>query len=375
MPGVTENRTPTERRVDSGNTRTGAIEAEEDRGRSRQVALAASRFPPCDAVACSRVQSEMHRSVAIVGAGVSGLTCAVVFAEHGYAPTVFARDFGQRTTSGVAAAIWFPYDAEPAGQVAAWSLETFAVLRELRREPASGVDLVELRVFARRGVLEIPDWARSLGAAPLDPTEIAADIFTSGYAVEVPVTDTTIYLDYLSRRAADAGATFTETEIASFDDIDCSFDLIINCSGTGANVLARDDKIEPHRGQVAVVAQLSLPYAVVCDDPPLMYAIPRRHDCILGGTNDVSDNPDPTPEESARIVAEAARVLGIETLPVITDRVGLRPFRRSGIRLEMEQLAGRAVIHNYGHGGSGFTLSWGCASAVLTLQETLRAGT
>ena len=312
--------------------------------------------------------------MAIVGAGVSGLTCAVVFAEHGYAPTVFAREFGQRTTSAVAAAIWFPYDAEPAQQVVAWSLETFGILRELAREPASGVDLVELRVFARYGILEIPDWARSVGAASLDRVEVA-DIFTSGYAVEVPVTDTSIYLDYLSRRAAHAGATFEEAEIASLEEIDCSFDLVINCSGTGAKMLARDDNVEPHRGQVAVVAKLSLPYAIVCDDPPLMYAIPRRHDCILGGTNDVSDNPDPTPEDALRIVAEAARVLGIQTLPPVTDRVGLRPFRRSGVRLELEQLNGRAVIHNYGHGGSGFTLSWGCANAVFALHETLRAGT
>ena len=326
-------------------------------------------------MACSRVQRVNNPRVAIVGAGVSGLTCAIVFAERGYTTTVFARESGQRTTSAVAAAIWFPYDAEPAAQVVAWSLETFGVLRQLARDPATGVDLAELRVFARSGVLAIPDWARSLGAAPLDGNEVAADMFTSGYAVEVPVTDTTIYLGYLARRAALAGANFEEAELASFDQIDPSFNLIINCSGTGAKVLAGDDKIEPHRGQVAVVAKLSLPYAVVCDDPPLMYAIPRRNDCIIGGTNDVSDNPDPTPEDAARIVAEAARVLGITRLPVITDRVGLRPFRRSGVRLELEKLNGRAVIHNYGHGGSGFTLSWGCASAVLALQETLRAGT
>ena len=49
---------------------------------------------------------------------------------------------------------------------------------------------------------------------------------------------------------------------------------------------------------------------------------------------------------------------------VLGERVGLRPFRRSGVRVERTQLRdGRTVIHNYGHGGSGFTLSWGCAEA------------
>jgi D-amino-acid oxidase len=45
---------------------------------------------------------------------------------------------------------------------------------------------------------------------------------------------------------------------------------------------------------------------------------------------------------------------------VITDRVGFRPTRPE-IRVEREG----DVIHNYGHGGSGLTLSWGCAREVL----------
>jgi D-amino-acid oxidase len=47
--------------------------------------------------------------------------------------------------------------------------------------------------------------------------------------------------------------------------------------------------------------------------------------------------------------------------------VGLRPAR-SEVRLEATTLAdGRPLVHNYGHGGSGFTLSWGCADEVARL--------
>ena len=66
----------------------------------------------------------MVKSVAIVGAGVSGLTCAIVFAERGYRTAIFAEETGYRTTSAAAAAIWFPYDAKPADAVIAWALKT-----------------------------------------------------------------------------------------------------------------------------------------------------------------------------------------------------------------------------------------------------------
>jgi len=100
----------------------------------------------------------------------------------------------------------------------------------------------------------------------------------------------------------------------------------------------------------------------------LMYVIPRTNDCVFGGTNDVSDNLDPDPATTKAIVAECSRVLEIEKPRVLRERVGLRPFRKSGVRLEKEKLRdGRTVIHNYGHGGSGFTLSWGCAEKVVEL--------
>jgi len=100
-----------------------------------------------------------------------------------------------------------------------------------------------------------------------------------------------------------------------------------------------------------------------------MYAIPRTNDCVLGGTNDISENRQPVAEDTARILHEAKRALDLPLPPILDQRVGLRPYRRTGIRLEREQLPdGRTVLHNYGHGGSGFTLAWGCAEAVLALH-------
>ncbi len=319
------------------------------------------------------------KSVAIVGAGVTGLTCGVVFAERGYRTSIFAKETGRQTTSGAAAAVWFPYHVEPAERVIPLALETYQVLLDVARFPESGVSIIESRQFLRTGEIEIPDWAIPLGAQRLssvatglwpvqDYAQPGGYCFASGFSLRVPLMDTTIYLDYLAARFRKAGGEIqANLGFEKLEDVDPKFDLVINCAGIGARELVHDADLEPHRGQVAIVPRIEgLTCAIVCDDAPLMYAIPRANDCVFGGTNDLSYNLAADPATTSRIVAECSRALNIERPRVLAERVGLRPFRRSGVRLERDLLRdGRAVIHNYGHGGAGFTLSWGCAREVL----------
>jgi D-amino-acid oxidase len=312
----------------------------------------------------------MQKSVAIVGAGVSGLTCGVVFAERGFHTSILAEQIGTQTTSGAAAALWFPYDAEPAEKVIPWALATYQVLVDLAKDSESGVSMIELRQYCRTGKIQIPDWTQPY----VIPSEVGGpltiSVFESGFAVRVPLMDTTIYLDYLANRFQNAGGAIQgKVRLEKLDDVDLKFDLVINCAGIGAGELARDVDLEPHRGQVAIVPKIDkLNSAIVCDDAPLMYAIPRKNDCVFGGTNEVSDTLAPDPATTNAIVTECSRVLKIDKPRVLRERVGLRPFRKSGVRLEREKLSdGRTVIHNYGHGGSGFTLSWGCAGDVFEL--------
>jgi D-amino-acid oxidase len=320
-----------------------------------------------------------ERNVAIIGAGVSGMTCGVVLAEHGYRTAIFAKDIGQQTTSSVAAAVWFPYHVEPAERVIPLALETYQVLLDLARFPESGVSIIESRQFLRHGEIEIPEWAIPLGAQRLssvatglwpvqDYAQPRGYSFKSGFSLRVPLMDTTIYLDYLAARFLKAGGDINaNVHFENLEDVDPKSDLVINCAGIGARELVHDAGLEPHRGQVAIVPRIdSLSCAIVCDDEPLMYAIPRAKDCVFGGTNDVSDNLVADPATTSRIIAEGSRVLNINKPPVLAERVGLRPFRRSGVRLERDRLRdGRTIIHNYGHGGAGFTMSWGCAHEVL----------
>jgi D-amino-acid oxidase len=310
----------------------------------------------------------MDRCVAIIGAGVSGLTCAIAFAERGYRTAIFAKHIGQQTTSAAAAAVWFPYHVEPAGKVIPLALETYKVLVDLAQVPGSGVSIIEVRQFSRTGEIQIPDWAIPLGASPVATG--LWPVFKSGFSLHVPLTETTIYLDYLAERFREAGGEIhANVHFENLEDVDSKFDLVINCAGIGARQLVHDADLEPHRGQVAIVPRIEgFSCAIVCDDAPLMYAIPRRNDCLFGGTNELSDNLTADPGTTSRIVAECSRVLNIDEQRVLAARVGLRPFRRSGVRLERDRLRdGRTVVHNYGHGGAGFTLSWGCAREVLEL--------
>jgi D-amino-acid oxidase len=322
---------------------------------------------------------EMSRTVAIIGTGVSGLTCGVLFAEHGYRTAIFAKETGQQTTSGAAAALWFPYDVEPAGRVIPWAIDAYNTLVDLSRDSRTGVSIIELRQFSRAGQIQIPDWAIPLGAQaviPSRPSVIPSEVegslklFKSGFSLRVPLMDTTIYLDYLAARFLKTGGEINANVcFEKLEDVDRKFDLMINCAGIGARDLVQDADLEAHRGQIAIVPRIeALSCAIVCDNAPLMYAIPRRNDCVFGGTNDLSSDLAADPSTTDRIVAECSRVLNIEKPNVLAERVGLRPFRKSGVRLERDRLSdGRAVIHNYGHGGSGFTLSWGCAREVVDL--------
>jgi D-amino-acid oxidase len=320
----------------------------------------------------------VSKSLAIIGAGVSGLTSAIVFAERGYRASIFAEETAQRTTSAAAAALWYPYDAEPADKVIAWALETYKVLVDLSRDSVSGVSMIDLLQCSRTGEIEVPDWAIQFGAHRLPvmssgvETSLVVDpsAFKSCFTISVPLMDTTIYLDYLANRFEKAGGRINgNVGFDNLEDVDPKFDLVINCSGVGARKLVRDTDLEPHRGQVAIVPKIrDLHCAIVCDEPPLMYAIPRTQDCVFGGTNELSDNRDVDPTATSRIVAECSGVLNVNWPQVLAERVGLRPFRKTGVRIEHERLRdGRSVIHNYGHGGSGFTLSWGCAREVVHL--------
>ncbi|MEZ5194026.1 MAG: FAD-dependent oxidoreductase [Nocardioides sp.] len=96
---------------------------------------------------------------------------------------------------------------------------------------------------------------------------------------------------------------------------------------------------------------------------------------IVGGTEQRGAwEPQPDPATADAIMARALRLVPeLGGARVIGHRVGLRPARPS-VRLERESRSSRDVVHCYGHGGSGLTLSWGCAGEVAELVAELMTG-
>jgi D-amino-acid oxidase len=145
---------------------------------------------------------------------------------------------------------------------------------------------------------------------------------------------------------------------------------VIDCAGLGARTLAADATIAPLYGQIVIAAPGAADLGVTITDDreaDVFYIIPRRDEVVLGGCA-LAEIPATTPDPAitARILAHAAR-LGIAVGPVLRERTGLRPFRPT-VRLERDPASPR-VLHNYGHGGAGFTLSRGCAEELAGLLE------
>ncbi len=307
--------------------------------------------------------------VIVVGAGVIGLSCAVRLAEAGYDTHVLARDLPLETTSAVAGGLWLPYLARPVASVNRWGAATLAELTELATHDASGVRLTPGTLLHGAATPPRPTWAESAGV-PLQQVSDPRPGYASGWRLTVPVVETTHYLPWLVERLGAAGGSVTRMPLRALPQRG----VVVNATGVSARALASDPSVHPVRGQVVVVENPGLT-EWWCDedeaDGPL-YAIPRGDHVVLGGTADDGDwGPTPDPAVAQRILARASVVEPrLREARVLAHRVGLRPARPQ-VRVETVVEDERTLVHCYGHGGAGVTLSWGCADDVLAEVSAL----
>lgn len=303
--------------------------------------------------------------VVVVGAGVIGLTCAVRLLEDGHRVDVLARDLPLETTSAVAAALWYPYRAYPFERVAAWSAASYRRFAELAADERTGVVLRTGTELHRTRTAD-PWWA---GAVPALTRVTAMDPpYVDGWTFEAPVVEMSLYLRWLAGRVEALGATITRMALQALPD---GPDVVVDASGLGARLMASDPSLLPVRGQVVYVEQVGLDRWWLDASGPV-YVVPRSRDIVVGGTDDEGEwDRTPDPDVAKQILERAiALVPQLRTAAVLGHRVGLRPARPN-VRLDVEARPdGARVVHCYGHGGAGVTLSWGCADDVAALVRT-----
>lgn len=317
-----------------------------------------------------------NQKVAVVGAGVIGLTSALQLRQAGYQVDVFFREKGSPKVSTIAGGYWWPHKAYPPERVARWSKAAYEYYRTLKDNPESGIHFRTHYRFCLDPdecayVLDLVDNYEVFdGKARGVDCEVA-------YKVEVPVINVPVYMPYLEGQAHHAGISFIPKDLQSLSELADAYDCIVNCSGLGARELVGDHSVYPIRGQVVVVPSETLgteSYRVYSRNGPLTLILPRGKDCVLGGTSQENDwNLSPREEDTHAILERCSQLIPeLARLPILEIKVGLRPGR-SEIRLECEKRPdGPPVVHNYGHGGAGFTVAWGCAQEVCQLvRETL----
>ncbi len=311
--------------------------------------------------------------IAVVGQGVIGLTSAIRLAEKGYSVDIFSKEKFTETTSMSAGAYWWPHKTYPEDRVSQWSKATFEQYKLDATKTNSGVSFQEHYRYCldpddSKYVLNlVEEWKEIDGCDFGIPCHEA-------FKVVVPVINVPVYMPRLKAQADKLGIGFFEKHIESPSQLFSEYSLVINCTGVDARHFAKDEEVYPIRGQVV---RLSLPKGLKASsriyqkEDKFTLVLPRENDLVLGGTAQEGDWSREPQERDAKTIIERCSKLNpdIKKCEILGSGVGLRPGRKE-VRLEIETIGqNKKIIHNYGHGGGGFTVAWGCADEVLKLAN------
>jgi D-amino-acid oxidase len=284
--------------------------------------------------------------------------------EAGYPVEIITRDLPPNLTSAVAGAVWYGHGGQP--RVRRWAEDSLTHYLRLASDVSSGVLIRRLReVFVEAA--ETPWFAPRLPFFARLPAAKLPRGFSDGFLMDVPIIETSTYLQWLQVHFIDQGGQITQREIKSLSEVNAP--LLVNCTGVWARHVANDETVYPLRGQVVKIHAPQIQQGYM-DDHNFTYIFPRRDGVILGGIAQV-DNWSLAVDEDLKddILARCAEIEpSVRSAPILADLVGLRPGRYE-VRLECVRGSQQTVIHNYGHAGVGVTLSWGCAREVVELAR------
>ncbi len=314
----------------------------------------------------------MNENILIAGAGISGLSVATVLTEAGYKVKIISSSFSPNITSDRAAAFWFPYHISHQKKCIPWCQESYQNYEKLSHIPSSGISMVKLIKVLRTGADEKePVWKLFMpegSCKEMDKKNLPPGDYLTCYEIIVPLIETQIFLPYLKNNLIENGVEFINRQINNLEVLSAEAKIVVNCTGLGSRELCHDTQLIPVKGQVALLAPLHGMDIFLDNEKPL-YIVPRRDAIIVGGTYQENIFTETTEENVLeKILQNAYEVFpSLKNQKLLGSWAGLRPYRRE-VRVERE--SGTNIIHNYGHGGSGFTLAFGSAGVVKKIIET-----
>ncbi|KAG5990207.1 hypothetical protein E4U52_004862 [Claviceps spartinae] len=354
----------------------------------------------------------MANIIVIVGAGVSGLTSALLLSKNkANVITVIAKhmpgDYDIEYASPWAGANFLPMSTSEGSR---WERQTWPEMQRLAEHfPEAGIHFQTARIIRRdkdmqgevsltKALFDRDPWFQTMmpDYRALDAAEIPAG-HDSGCEFKSVCINPSMYLHWLVGQCLRNGVVLKRSIVTHIYDAKRQShtgeqaSILINATGLGSRKLGgvNDETMTPSRGQLVLVRNefhtMYTASGTDDDQADTLYTMqrPAGGGTILGGTYDIGNwESVPDPNIGLRIMQrivdmspEIADGKGIAGLSVIRHVAGLRPYRPSGVRVESEKLDdGTWVVHNYGHAGWGYQTSYGCAEGVVELVKEIQRG-
>lgn len=321
--------------------------------------------------------------MAIVGAGIIGMTCAVVLLENGFDVTIYTKEDPLSTNSDAAVATWFaPDDQNPVLQQLC--LESFSKFEELLEKKTPGVSKIQQKFFFKNKA----DFGKSVWAKESvrklvkvqEITEIQSELGENLFAMNARIflINPNFYRPYLLEQFKYLGGKLKKELIHSLDELMQSYPVVINCSGWEAKYLTEDKLVHPIRGQTEIITMLPKieNQCSINVEHKNMYVVFRpgedgKGDCVVGTTFQPGNSSrEPSVEDQKEILNKGTGFFPLLKKYPTTSKVGIRAGRKQ-VRIEGKFKNHTLMVHCYGHGGSGYSDSWSSANKVLEYCNTL----
>ncbi|KAF7725971.1 hypothetical protein EC973_009117 [Apophysomyces ossiformis] len=358
--------------------------------------------------------------ILIIGGGITGLTTALVMLEKDYLVTILSKQFvstDATTVSQPSVILWEwspslsgPHTESLSSEVAKrWSLiayERFQTMAEDQKlSDKSGISMQLTNYLFRQNspavqhMDEIKDHVKDFrhDTALMDEVGVhKASGVVDSYQFSAPVINPHRYMQWLTNHVKSLGAKMIERTIEAdlyYQEVsllrEYGADVLVNCTGLAAHQLATDDTVYPQKHSFLRMvnngekfSRISQPIVLFQEEESdTLSIVPVDNDCLLIGKVAEANqrNLNLTLEDHPALQNMYEQV--VEFYPSLTKgeldksqsiEAGLVPFRKSCVRIERDKRFQHGdklsrIIHNYGQGDAGFTLSFGCAEDVASI--------